>query len=84
MRIEFDDLKNQKNIHKHHISIQELSTIFDNNLCPPITDVPDMKHSTLSEPRYLAFGWTTTGFYVKVWYTYRDGVIRIIGGRKMK
>ena len=41
---------------------------------------------TISEDeyRYLAYGWTATGVYVKVWYTYRNGVIRIIGGRKLK
>ncbi len=30
-------------------------------------------------------GWTSTGFYVLVWYTYRgEDTIRIIGGRKIR
>ena len=83
MLIEFDDVKNQKNIHKHHISIPELATIFSNPFQPPNKDIPDRKHSK-REKRYWGYGWTTTGFYVKIWYTYRGTTIRIIGGRKLK
>nr|MBQ4458054.1 BrnT family toxin [Clostridia bacterium] len=81
--MEYDEVKNQKNIRKHHISIPELATIFSNPFAPPMLDIPDKKHSK-REKRYHAYGWTTSGFYVKIWYTYRDEVIRIIGGRKLK
>lgn len=83
MLIQFDESKNQKNIRKHKISIPELATIFNNPFAPPSRDIPDRKHST-HEPRYHAYGWTTTGYYVKIWYTYRGDAIRIIGGRKLK
>ena len=77
-----DGRKNQINIRKHHISIPELATVFDDSNV--IIDVPDEVHSAF-EPRFLAYGWTSTGFYVLVWYTYRgEDVIRIIGGRKLK
>lgn len=84
MKTEYDKHKNQANIRKHKISIPELATIFDNRLCPPLMDIPDIVHSTESEPRYYAYRFTATGWNVKVWYTYRDDVIRIIGGRKIR
>ena len=69
-------------LRKHRISIPELATIFENPFS--LLDIPDEKHSR-SENRFLAYGWTSTGWYMVVWYTYRgDGVIRIIGGRKLK
>ncbi|MBE5833993.1 MAG: BrnT family toxin [Butyrivibrio sp.] len=61
----------------------KIATIFENTLLPPITDIPDIKHSK-NENRYLAYGWTVSEFYVKVWYTHRNNTIRIIGGRKLK
>ena len=73
--------KNQINLRKHHISIPELATIFDNPFT--ILDIPDKEHS-IYEDRFHAFGWTSTGFYVLVWYTYRGETLRIIGGRKLK
>ena len=63
------------------ISIPDLATIFDDPNV--IMDVVDERHS-LYEKRYYAYGWTSTGFYVLVWYTYREDTIRIIGGRKLK
>ena len=84
MTLEYDERKNQKSIKKHHIGIPELATIFDNPFTAPTMDVPDVKHSK-KEPRYHAYGWTTTGWYVMIWYCYRGSdVIRIIGGRKLK
>jgi uncharacterized DUF497 family protein len=84
VRIEYDERKNQKNIWKHNISIPDLATIFENPFTSPVMDIPVVKHSQ-REKRYWAFGWTTTGWYVKIWYCYRgDGIIRIIGGRKLK
>lgn len=84
MTLEYDESKNQTNIRKHHISIPELATIFDNPFAAPRRDILDEKHSKL-EKRYHAYGWTTTGWYVMIWYCYRGpDVIRIIGGRKLK
>ena len=83
-KIEYSTKKNRINLKKHHISIPELSTIFTNPFIEPILDVPDPKHSSF-EPRYHAYGWTSSGFYVKVWYCYRgENTIRIIGGMKVK
>ena len=66
MTLEYDEVKNQKNLRKHKISIPELATIFDNPFTAPTMDVPDVMHSTSSEPRFYAYGWTTSGFYVKI------------------
>ncbi len=46
-------------------------------------DVADVNHS-VRERRFHAYGWTATGWDVKIWYTYRGDVIRIIGGMKLK
>lgn len=80
--IQYDPRKNRINIRKHHISIPELSTIFDNPYT--IIDEVDEKNSTDEETRYHAYGVTSMGDYVKVWYCYRGDEIRIIGGRKIK
>ena len=80
--IQYDDRKNQINIRKHGISLPDLATIFDDPNV--IMDVVDEVHSQF-EDRFYAYGWTSTGFYVLVWYTYRgEDTIRIIGGRKLK
>ena len=82
MTLEYDEAKNILNIKNHHISIPELATIFDNPFTAPTMDVPDVMHSDNRETRYHAYGWTTIGFYVMIWYCYRgEDVIRIIGGR---
>ena len=82
--VQYDEAKNQKNIRKHGISIPKLATIFETPFTAPTMDVPDVMHSS-TEPRFYAYGWTTTGFYVMIWYCYRgDGIIRIIGGRKVE
>ena len=82
MTLQYDERKNLINIRKHHISIPELATIFDDPNV--IIDVADEEHSQF-EDRFLAYGWTSTGDYVMVWYTWRgEDTIRIIGGRKLK
>lgn len=82
--IQYDEVKNRINLRKHNISIPELATIFSNKHSEVVMDIPDEKHSVY-EDCYYAYGWTSTGFYVLAWYTYRgDNVIRIIGGRKLK
>lgn len=64
--------------------IPELATIFSNPFFAPKKDIYDAKHSK-KEKRYHAYGWATTGWYVKIWYCYRGSdTIRIIGGRKLK
>lgn len=82
MKLQYDQRKNEINIRKHGISIPELATIFDD---PNSTiDIPDEAHSQF-EDRFYARGWTSSGFYVLVWYTYRgQDILRIIGGRKLK
>ena len=67
MIIEYDEAKNRANIKKHHISIPELATIFDNPFTAPTMDVPDVMHSDNRETRYHAWNWTTTMIiYVKI------------------
>ena len=69
MTIEYHEAKNQKNIKKHHISILELATIFSNPFIKPSIDIFDRvvkdKRDNI-EIRYHAYGWTTTGWYVKI------------------
>ena len=85
MTLEYDERKNLRNLAKHHISIPELATIFDNPFTAPTMDVPDVMHSDNREQRYHAYGWTSSGWYVMIWYCYKGSdVIRIIGGRKLK
>lgn len=82
MTLQYDERKNVINLRKHHISIPELATIFDDPNV--IMDVVDEKHS-IYEDRFYAYGWTKHGDYVMLWYTYRgEDTIRIIGGRKLK
>ena len=82
MPLQYDERKNVINLRKHHISIPELATIFDDPNV--IMDVVDEKHS-IYEDRFYAYGWTKHGDYVMLWYTYRgEDTIRIIGGRKLK
>ena len=83
MIVEYDEKKNQRNLKKYHISIPELVTIFDNSFTIPKMDIPDKVHIKW-ECRYWAYGWTSTGWYVWIWYTYRKGKVRIIGGKKLK
>ena len=40
-----------------------------------------LPHTDLYQYRFEA---DSIGWYVKIWYTYRGDVIRIIGGRKLK
>lgn len=85
IQIEYDEAKNIINLRKHHISIPELATIWNNPFIAPMMDIPDKKHSKAVEKRFHAYGWTTTGWYVMIWYCYRGAdTIRIIGGRKLK
>ena len=82
MTLQYDERKNVINLRKHHISILELATIFDDPNV--IMDEVDAKHS-IYEDRFYAYGWTCNGNYVMIWYTYRGpDTIRIIGGRKLK
>lgn len=83
MTLEYDETKNQINLRKHKISIPELATIFNNPFIEPVMDIPDVEHSQ-RENRYHAYGWTSTGWYVMIWYCYMGEAIRIICGRKLK
>lgn len=83
MTIEFDLRKNRTNIRKHKISIPELATIFDNPFITPTMDVPDVVHSQY-EKRYHAFGWTTNGWYVIIWYTIQTLVPRTLTVKRNK
>ncbi len=75
--------RTEKNILKHKISMSELATIFDNPFFVSTMNVPDVMQSQY-EKKFHAFGWTTTGWDVIIWYTYRNHKFRIIGGRKLK
>ena len=66
MTLEYDEVKNQKNLRKAIISLiftDGLATIFDNPFTAPTMDVPDVMHRDNRETRYHAYGWTSSGFY---------------------
>lgn len=65
MTLKYDDSKNQINLRKHHISIPELATVFNNPFIEPVMDIPDVKHSQ-REKRFHAYGWTSSGWYVMI------------------
>lgn len=65
MTLEYDEAKNQINLRKHHISIPELATNFNNPFIEPVMDIPDVEHSQ-REKRYHAYGWTSSGWYVMI------------------
>jgi hypothetical protein len=73
-RFDWDDRKNQENQRKHGVSFKLAQLAF--------TDArrviaEDLDHSH-SEMRYYCIGWVGRGA-LTVRFTYREGVIRIIG-----
>jgi uncharacterized protein len=79
MEFEWDFRKAEANLAKHGISFSEAATVFGDPLAITYFD-PD--HS-ITEDRYLTFGATTSGRYVAVVHTDRDGKVRLVSARPM-
>jgi uncharacterized DUF497 family protein len=78
LKFEWDENKSILNLKKHGIDFKEGKTVFNDPFAITIDD-PD--HSDLEE-RYIDIGISSKGRILVVWYTERNGNIRIIGCRK--
>jgi uncharacterized DUF497 family protein len=74
MNFERDDGKNTANLAKHHVSFFEAQLAFAD---PHRVIARDLTHSK-SEERFYCFG-KVQGGVLTVRFTYRGGVVRIIG-----
>jgi len=77
MEFEWDPDKSEANIKKHGISFHEASTVFGDPLALTFND-PD--HS-ISEHRFLTFGYSGGEQLLVVVHTERHGKLRIISAR---
>jgi hypothetical protein len=78
LAFEWDQIKSEANVKKHGISFEEAKTVFND---PFALTVDDPDHSE-TEGRYIDVGLSGFGRLLIVWYTERNGNIRIIGCRK--
>ena len=77
---EFDTEKEAKNLAKHGIDFETASEVFfDDN----VIVAPDSKHSHV-EFRWYAVGKIKDGRIVTVWFTRREGKVRIIGAAELR
>lgn len=74
---EWDERKARINEAKHGIRFEEARTIFND---PFSITIKDSEHS-VDEERWLDIGLSVEGRLMVVWYTERDGRVRIIGCR---
>ena len=79
MEFEWDPGKAATNLHKHGVSFEESTTVFQDALSLTGAD-PD--HST-SEARFVTFGLSSKGRLLVVSHTVRGNRIRIISARPM-
>lgn len=78
LRFEWDQNKSEANERKHAVTFEEAKTVFNDPFSITIND-PD--HSN-EEYRYVDIGLSSKSRVLVVWYTERNGNIRIIGCRK--
>lgn len=76
MKIEYDEVKNQKNIRKHGLSFETVKAAFND---PGAVIIYDEDHSTI-EDRYNLIGAVEGGILFIV-YTMRGETIRMISAR---
>jgi uncharacterized DUF497 family protein len=76
--VEWDPDKDRANRKKHGVSFEEAATIFDD---PLELTVDDPAHS-VNEDRYYSIGESSKGRLLVVFYTEREGKIRIISARR--
>lgn len=79
MNFDWDQKKAESNLRKHGVSFDEAATVF---LDPMAASGPDPEHS-VSEDRYITFGFSRLGRLIAVCHTYRPGAIRIINARRV-
>lgn len=81
VKFEWDIIKAQANLKKHHVSFDEASTLFFSD---QIRVFIDEDHSDLTEERLFAIGYSKKERILIVVHCYRenDEIIRIISARK--
>jgi len=79
MNFEWGPKKAEVNLRKHAVSFDEAATVF---LDPVAVSGPNPEHS-VSEDRYITFGFSRLGRLLAVCHTYRPGTIRIITARRV-
>lgn len=75
---EWDEEKERKNLRKHQVDFFEAKTVFND---PFLLTFLDKKHSD-DEIRFINIGMSVKARILIVVHTEREGVIRIISGRK--
>lgn len=75
---DWDTQKAESNQRKHHVSFQEVATIFSD---PLSHTYPDPNHS-INEQRYITIGLSEFGNILVVAHTNEGDLIRIISARK--
>ena len=75
MKFEWDERKETANIAKHGVSFADAQSIFADS---KLVIAADEAHSK-SEPRLFCVGRTEAGGILTVRFTFRRGIIRIIG-----
>ena len=79
LSFEWDEEKSKRNSDKHGITFNEAKTVFNDPFAITIAD----PHHSDEEERYLDIGLSIKERLLVVWYTERDGNIRIIGCRRV-
>lgn len=77
VRFEWDEIKNQINIHKHGIDFIDAIDVFDH----PVLTAMDQRED-YGEDRWIALGWIAAIVGVVVYVERSADVIRIISARK--
>ena len=75
---EWDESKSKRNAGKHGVTFEEAKTVFND---PFAITILDPAHSD-EEYRFLDIGLSLKGRLLVVWYTDREGCIRLIGCRR--
>jgi len=77
LTFEWDEVKAQTNVKKHHVTFEEARTVFYD---PLSITIPDPRHSA-HEARFVDVGCSARGRILVVVYTERGERIRIISCR---
>ncbi len=77
MRFEWDDDKNQINIHKHGIDFNDVKEMFNHEILANL----DLRED-YGEERWVAIGWLKLFLGVVVYVEKQDDIMRIISARK--
>lgn len=77
-RFEWDPKKARTNLQKHRVSFEEAATIFDD---PHLTEAVEDESSS-DEPRWVVFGESVQGKFLRTVYTESGTKLRLISAKK--